>query len=81
VAQAIETLANFSAHHEESRSLAPVVALWAINNMQDPEGYFYYRKYPMFKAKTPMLHWAQAVTYKALARLLQSRDAADSQRW
>jgi hypothetical protein len=46
------------------------VARWAIDNMQDKDGYFYYRRYPIVKAKTPMLHWAQATTYKALVLLL-----------
>jgi len=70
IAQAIETLTNFSAHDEESLAIAVKVALWTIGNMQDPEGYFYYRKYPLFKVKTPMLHWAQATTYKGLSLLL-----------
>jgi hypothetical protein len=69
MAQAIETLANFSTHDEESRAMAVKVALWAIGNMQDPQGYFYYRKYPLFNVKTPMLHWAQATTYRGLALL------------
>jgi hypothetical protein len=38
--------------------------------MQDKDGHFYYRLYPLIKAKTPMLHWAQATTYEALALLL-----------
>jgi len=47
------------------------VAKWTIDNMQDPSGYFYYRQYPLgIKAKTPMLHWAQAVMYKATTQLL-----------
>jgi len=33
-------------------------------------GYFYYREYPFIRAKTPMLHWAQATTYNALSVLL-----------
>jgi hypothetical protein len=70
VAQAIETLANFAAHDQESMALAMKVALWAIDNMQDREGFFYYRKYPLIRVKTPMLHWAQATTYRALALLL-----------
>ena len=37
--------------------------------MQDSKGYFYYRKYPLMKAKTPMLHWGQATMFKALAHL------------
>jgi hypothetical protein len=45
------------------------VALWTIRNMQDRDGHFYYRMYPLLKAKAPMLHWAQATTYRALALL------------
>jgi hypothetical protein len=37
--------------------------------MQDRDGHFYYRMYPLLKAKAPMLHWAQATTYRALALL------------
>ncbi|MCK7468724.1 MAG: hypothetical protein MZU91_11805 [Desulfosudis oleivorans] len=45
------------------------MADWTIDNMQDKKGYFYYRKYPMITAKTPMLHWAQA-TFQAFSLLL-----------
>jgi len=69
-AQAIETLANFSDQDDECRVLAVRVALWTIDNMQDEAGYFYYRKYPLIKVKTPMLHWAQATTYRGLSLLL-----------
>lgn len=68
--QAIETLANFSKYDESSLILSIKVAKWTINNMQDREGYFYYREYPWIKAKTPMLHWGQATMYKGLAHLL-----------
>lgn len=70
-AQAIETLASFSDRETGALELAVKVALWTIKNMQDPAGFFYYRQYPLLiKAKTPMLHWAQATTYRALALLL-----------
>jgi hypothetical protein len=69
--QAIETLANFSDYDPSSLELAIKVANWTIDNMQDKKGFFYYRQYPLrLKAKTPMLHWAQATTYRALALLL-----------
>lgn len=69
--QALETLANFSEYDNSALDLAKKVAEWTINNMQDKEGYFYFRQYPLnIKAKTPMLHWAQATTYKGLALLL-----------
>ena len=70
VAQAIDSLARFSARDPECRVLAERVAHWAIENMQDPKGFFYYRKYPLRMAKTPMLHWGQGTMFKALAHLL-----------
>jgi rhamnogalacturonyl hydrolase YesR len=76
-AQAIETLANFAAIDPESLELAQRVALWTIRNMQDPDGHFYYRCYPLMKAKAPMLHWAQATTYRGLALLLSRLAAAE----
>jgi uncharacterized protein YyaL (SSP411 family) len=69
--QAIETLANFSDYNKNILVLATRVADWTIENMQDKKGYFYYRRYPFnVTVKTPMLHWAQATTYKGLALLL-----------
>ncbi|RJR34373.1 MAG: hypothetical protein C4576_26710 [Desulfobacteraceae bacterium] len=70
--QAIDTLAAFAEEDPSALSLALKVADWMIDHMQDQEGYFYYRQYPLIKAKTPMLHWAQATMYKALT-LLQSK--------
>ncbi|MDD5173250.1 MAG: hypothetical protein PHV48_00235 [Candidatus Omnitrophica bacterium] len=69
--QAIDTLANFAQFDDLALDLALKVAIWTIDNMQDKEGYFYYRQYPLgIKAKTPMLHWGQATMYKALTFLL-----------
>ncbi len=75
-AQSIDTLANFAEHDDEARQLAFRVASWTIDHMFDQKGYFYFRKYPMgITARTPMLHWSQAVTYKALAFLLMKTQA------
>jgi hypothetical protein len=68
-AQSVDTLARFARRDPECAELVEKVATWAIRNMQAPEGYFYYRQYPLITAKTPMLHWGQATTFKALARL------------
>ena len=70
-AQSIETLASFVDHGSDCLNLATQVARWTIKNMQGGDGHFYYRIYPWMKAKTPMLHWAQATMYKALALLLE----------
>lgn len=69
-AQAIETLATFSALDPRTLPLAQRVARWWITNMQDADGHFYYRAYPLMKAKAPMLHWAQATTYRGLVNLI-----------
>jgi hypothetical protein len=50
-------------------TIAQKVAAWTIRNMQDRDGHFYYRKYPLIIAKAPMLHWGQATMYKALSLL------------
>ncbi len=73
--QAIDTLANFADRDPDSLPLALRVARWTVEHMQDPTGYFYYRRYPLMVAKIPMLHWGQATMYGALALLLQRMSA------
>lgn len=69
--QAIETLTEFSDLESKALAVACKVAAWTIDNMQDHDGYFYYRIYPSgIKAKAPMIHWGQATMYKALSSLL-----------
>jgi rhamnogalacturonyl hydrolase YesR len=70
IAQAIDTLAFFSDTDPESIELAAKVALWAIENMQAPDGHFYYRDLRWKKVKTPMFHWGQGTMFKALAHFL-----------
>lgn len=71
--QAIDTLVLFRDRDPESLSLALKVAQWTIENMQDPTGYFYYRRYTrQIVNKTPTLHWGQATTLSAFAGLYQA---------
>lgn len=68
--QAIDTLVFFSDRDPESIPLALKIAKWAMENMQDRRGYFYYRRYsPWLVNKTPTLHWGQATMLCALAGL------------
>jgi hypothetical protein len=67
--QSIDTLAYFSDYDEDALELGVRVAKWTIANMQDRSGYFYFMRYPFFVLKPPMIHWAQATTYKALVSL------------
>jgi hypothetical protein len=75
-AQAIDTLATFGAEAEGCLALAEKVAAWTVGHMRDRRGYFYYRKYPLVTARTPMLHWGQATMFKALCNLWWARRSA-----
>ncbi len=70
--QSMETLANMSRYDSGALELGLRVAKWTIDHMQDKEGYFYYRQYPLVRERTPLMHWAQATTYRGLA-LLRSK--------
>lgn len=70
-AQSIETLAEFAPSEPDCLDLSLKVAQWTIEHMQGNDGHFFYRIYPLVKARTAMLHWGQATMYKALALLLQ----------
>ena len=65
----IETLVLYGRHDRALLSLAFKVAEWTIANMQDPSGYFYFRKGGLIKNKVPLLHWGQATMLSALAAL------------
>jgi len=69
-AQAIDTLAYFHDYDKKALGLATRVARWTIDNMQGRDGHFFFMRYPFIAIKAPMIHWAQATTYKALAHLL-----------
>ena len=69
-AQAIDTLSFFSAADPQALGLATRVARWMISHMQAPEGYFYYRDIGWTKIRTPMFHWGQGTTFKALAHFM-----------
>ncbi len=68
--QAIDTLVFFRDYDNEAIALALKVAEWTIDNMQDHDGHFYYRRYSRWVVnKTPTLHWGQATMLCALAGL------------
>jgi hypothetical protein len=74
--QGIQTLVNLSGLDERSINIAVRTALWTIRNMQDPAGFFHYRKYPLIVNRTPTLHWGQATMLAALALLLAHTSAS-----
>ena len=77
LAESILCLATLSELFPEALERAKKVALWVITNMQDKEGYFYYRKYPYFTIKMPYMRWAQAPMFEALSYLMLKLSSKD----
>lgn len=70
--QAIETLTLLGRIYSDPsiRFQARKVADWTVSHMQDPSGYFYFRRLPFIVNRTPTLHWGQATMLHALAFLV-----------
>jgi hypothetical protein len=69
-AQAIITLLTLPQHFQSPRQTAERVALWAINNMRDRSGVFFYQRHRYYTNRIPYMRWTQAWMLKALALLL-----------
>ena len=69
-AEAIHCLAVLSDIYPAALNLARKIAEWTISNMQDKDGYFYFRIYKTHKHKMPYIRWGQAPMLNALTALL-----------
>lgn len=74
VAQSIITLMEFKDVDEDNIRLAYTVLEWAIANMWDERGYFYYQVTPYYKNKIPYMRWSQSWMLLALATILEAVD-------
>lgn len=77
-AQGIVTCLKLARHDERSIPLAEKIAAWAISNMQDEKGYFYYQKTRWYTNKIPYIRWSQAWMFYALSLLLAKTDSNES---
>ncbi|HEX8845834.1 MAG TPA: hypothetical protein VF791_14370 [Pyrinomonadaceae bacterium] len=57
---------------DRAPELGRKVALWAIRNLRDPSGFFYYQRRRFYTVRTPYMRWSQAWMMYGLARLLES---------
>ena len=69
-AQGIVTCLYLSEYDDRSLKMAEKIASWAINNMQDSTGYFYYQKTRWYTNKIPYMRWSQAWMFYALANYI-----------
>ena len=68
-AQGIVTCLKLKKYDPGSESIAKKIACWAIENMQDNKGYFYYQKTKWYINKIPYIRWSQAWMFYALCLL------------
>ena len=82
VAQSIITLLAFKDLDENNVNLAHDVFRWAMTNMLNYHGYYYYQKLPYYTIKIPYMRWSQAWMLLALSTLLEEgdQDATRAQR-
>jgi hypothetical protein len=71
-AVAIDALCELIELDDRMLPMAKKTAEWTIENMLDPEGYFYYQKRKTSVVKTPFMRWGQAWMAYALAHLIES---------
>jgi len=72
VAQSILTLLDLKDMDEGNVKLAHSVLDWAVNNMWDEQGYFYFQILPHYKNKIPYMRWSQAWMLLALSTIAEN---------
>jgi hypothetical protein len=74
VAQSIITLTEFQQLHPSGLPMATKVLQWALDNMWDEQGFFYYRVLRFMTIRTSYMRWSQAWMLLALATILPDLD-------
>ena len=68
-AQSILTLTKFG-----EENIASNIATYMIDNLQNEDGYFYFRKFKYYQIKTSYMRWSNAWMFAALTLLLYNLD-------
>jgi hypothetical protein len=77
VAQSVITLCECHELNRDNLDRAHAALQWAIRNMWDERGYFYYRKHALGTNRISYMRWSQAWMLLALATLLAHEGAAN----
>lgn len=78
VAQSILTLVELRALDPRNLALANSVFRWALANMWDSRGYFYFQKLPRYTVRIPFMRWSEAWMLLALATVLETLTVTES---
>jgi hypothetical protein len=74
VAQSIITLLTFKDLGKDNVNLAYAVFKWAMSNMWDEQGFFYYQVLPYLTSKISYMRWSQAWMLLALSIFIEEID-------
>jgi hypothetical protein len=66
-AQAVITFVEMADLMPAANEMSERSVNWAIKNMQDPSGFFYFQRHRLYTIKTPFMRWAQAWMLYALS--------------
>lgn len=69
-AQAVITFLEMTRTMPQAGELATRAMNWAIENLQDEEGYFYFQRHRFYSIKTPHIRWSQTWMLYALSLYL-----------
>ncbi|HMG33485.1 MAG TPA: hypothetical protein VKM94_06085 [Blastocatellia bacterium] len=77
-AQAVITFTGMTDLMSNAKVLAGREVTWAIRNLQDPAGYFYFQRHRFLTNKIPFMRWAQAwMIYALTLYLTESMETHD----
>lgn len=71
---AVVAFAELKDAEPDASELAQRVARWAVRELFDPRGFFYYQRRRLYTVRTPYMRWSQGWMTYALARLLEVSD-------
>lgn len=69
-AQGVTTFVEMKDLMPDAMTMASRVVRWAVENLQDPAGFFYFQKHRLYTIKTSYMRWAQAWMLYALSLYL-----------
>jgi hypothetical protein len=75
-AQALVTFAAMSHLDSSALDMGRLVARWAIENMSNGDGYFYFQRHRRYTNRTSYIRWSQAWMVYGLARLVAAERGA-----
>jgi hypothetical protein len=77
-AQAVITFTEMTDLVPNAEKMANRAVEWAINNLQDRAGFFYFQRHRFYTIKTPHIRWAQAWMLYALSIYLSRRHVTNN---